>query len=133
VNVAFETISRDLHAGAILVAVIPALLSVSVIQGPSWGWGNPWVGAGFGLAVLLLPMLGRRSATARYPALDPALLRIRQFRVINAASLLFATAFNGTLLANIVFLHRAWWILGAIGLASGLVLLLPQLTPRPAG
>jgi len=35
-----------------------------------WGWDNPWVVAGFGLAALLLPVLGRRSATARYPALD---------------------------------------------------------------
>jgi hypothetical protein len=26
--------------------------------------------------------------------------------------------------------HRAWWVLGAIGLASGLVLLSPRLTPR---
>src|ERR1044072_4357073 len=49
-------------AGALLVAAIPALLSFSVIQGPSWGWDDPWV-----VAVLLLPVLGRRSATARFP------------------------------------------------------------------
>jgi len=95
-------------AGALLVAVIPALLSFSVIQGPSWGWGNPWVIAGFGLAVLLVPVLIRRSATARYPALDLVLFRVRQFRLINAASLLFATAFYGMLLANIVFLQAGW-------------------------
>jgi EmrB/QacA subfamily drug resistance transporter len=95
-------------AGALLVAVIPALLSFSVIQGPSWGWDNPWVVAGFGLAVLLVPVLGWRSATARYPALDLELLRIRQFRLVNAASLVFATAFYGMLLANIVFLQAVW-------------------------
>jgi EmrB/QacA subfamily drug resistance transporter len=95
-------------AGAVLVAVIPALLSFSVIQGPSWGWDNPWVVAGFGLAALLLPVLGWRSATARYPVLDLELLRIRQFRLVNAASVLFATAFYGMLLANIVFLQTVW-------------------------
>jgi EmrB/QacA subfamily drug resistance transporter len=95
-------------AGALLVAVIPALLSFSVIQGPSWGWSNPWVVAGFGLAALLLPVLGWRSATARHPALDLGLLRIRQFRLINAAALLFATAFYAMLLANIVFLQTIW-------------------------
>ena len=63
---------------------------------------------GFGLAVLLLPVLGRRSATARYPALDLARLKIREYRLINAASLLFATAFYGMLLANIVFLQAVW-------------------------
>jgi MFS family permease len=98
--------SRD--PGALLVAVIPALLSFSVIQGPAWGWDDPWVVAGFGLAALLLPVLGWRSATARYPALDLELFRIRQFRLINAASLLFATAFYGMLLANIVFLQAVW-------------------------
>jgi EmrB/QacA subfamily drug resistance transporter len=95
-------------AGALLVAVIPALLSFSVIQGPSWGWDNPWVVSGFGFAALLLPVLGWRSATARNPVLDLELLRTRQFRLINAASLLFATAFYGMLLANIVFLQAVW-------------------------
>ena len=37
-------------AGSLLIAAIPALLSFSVIEGPSWGWDNPWVLAGFGLA-----------------------------------------------------------------------------------
>ena len=94
--------------GALLLALIPALLSFSVIEGPSWGWGDPWVVAGFGLAALLLPVLGWRSATARHPALDLDLLRISQFRLINAAALLFAIAFYGMLLANIVFLQTVW-------------------------
>ena len=95
-------------AAVLLVAAIPALLSFSVIEGPSWGWDNPWVVAGFGLAALLLPLLGWRSATARYPALDLQLWRIPQFRMVNAASLLFAIAFYGMLLANIVFLQAVW-------------------------
>ncbi|HEV8561053.1 MAG TPA: hypothetical protein VGR06_32395 [Actinophytocola sp.] len=65
--------------GALLVAAIPALLSFSVIEGPAWGWDNRWVVAGFGLAALLLPVLGWRSATARNPALDLELFRIRQY------------------------------------------------------
>jgi hypothetical protein len=39
------------------------------------------------------------------PGAGPRLLRIRQYRLVNAASLLFATAFYGLLLANIVFLQ----------------------------
>jgi MFS family permease len=125
-------------AGALLVAVIPALLSFSVIQGPSWGWGNPWVLACFGLAVLLVPVLGWRSATARYPALDLALLRIRQFSLVNAASLLFATAFYGMLLANIVFLQAVWHysvLKAALASAPGpiMVIVLARLAARTAG
>jgi EmrB/QacA subfamily drug resistance transporter len=125
-------------AGALLVAVIPALLSFSVIQGPSWGWDNPWVLAGFGLAALLLPVLARRSATARNPALDLELFRIRQFRLINAASLLFATAFYGMLLANIVFLQAVWHysvLAAALASAPGplMVAVLARFAGRLAG
>lgn len=95
-------------AGALLVALIPALLSFSVLEGPSWGWDDPWVVAGFALAALLVPVLGWRSSRARYPALDLTLLRIRQYRLLNVASLLFAIAFYGLLLANIVFLQAVW-------------------------
>jgi len=121
-------------AGVLLIAAIPALLSFSVIQGPSWGWDNPWVLAGFGLAALMLPALGWRSATARYPALDLALLRIRQYRLINAASLLFATAFYGMLLANIVFLQAVWHysvLQAALASAPGPIMV--ALLARPAG
>lgn len=121
-------------AGALLVAVIPALLSFSVIEGPTRGWDNPWVLAGFGLAALLLPVLGRRSTTARHPALDPALLRIRQFRLVNAASLLFAIAFYGMLLANIVFLQAVWHysvLQAALAVAPGPLVV--AVLARPAG
>jgi EmrB/QacA subfamily drug resistance transporter len=125
-------------AGALLVAAIPALLSFAVIQGPSWGWDNPWVVAGFALAALLLPLLGWRSATARYPALDLQLLRIRRFGLINAASLLFATAFYGMLLANIVFLQAVWdysVLRAALASVPGplMVVVLARLAGRAAG
>ncbi len=125
-------------AGALLLAIIPALVSFSVIEGPAWSWDNPWVVAGFGLAVLLLPVLGWRSAAAHYPALDLELFRIGQFRLINAASLLFATAFYGMLLANIVFLQTVWHysvLRAALASAPGplLVALVARLAGRLSG
>jgi EmrB/QacA subfamily drug resistance transporter len=125
-------------SGALLVALIPALLSFSVIEGPSWGWDDPWVLAGFALAALLVPVLGWRSAAARYPALDLALLRIRQYRLVNAASLLFAIAFYGLLLANIVFLQAVWHysvLRAALASAPGplIVALLARFAGRLAG
>jgi EmrB/QacA subfamily drug resistance transporter len=125
-------------AGALLVAVIPALLSFSVIEGAAWGWEDPWVVAGFAIAALLLPVLGWRSTTARHPALDVELFRIRQFRLVNAASLLFATAFYGMLLANIVFLQTVWHysvLRAALASAPGplLVAVLARFAGRMAG
>jgi MFS family permease len=90
--------------------------------------------AGFALAAMLLPVLGRRSATARYPALDLGLLRIRQYRMVNAASLLFATAFYGLLLANIVFLQAVWhYSVLKAALASAPGPLMVAVLARPAG
>jgi EmrB/QacA subfamily drug resistance transporter len=94
--------------GTLLVAAVPALLSFAIIEGPSWGWSSPLVVAGFVGGVVLLPVFWWRSATAARPAVDLALFRVRQFRVVNAATLIFAAAFYGMLLSNTVFLQTAW-------------------------
>jgi EmrB/QacA subfamily drug resistance transporter len=107
--------SRDPHAagipdpvGVLLVAAVPALLSFGIIEGPDWGWTDPWVVGAFVLAALLLPTFVWRSATAARPVMDLALFRVRQFRLTNAATLLFATAFYGMLLGNVIFLQTEW-------------------------
>ena len=40
--------------------------------------------------------------------MDLSLFAVRQFRVVNVATLVFATAFYGMLLGNVVFLQTAW-------------------------
>jgi EmrB/QacA subfamily drug resistance transporter len=95
-------------AGTLLIAAIPALLSFAIIEGPSWGWSSPRVVAGFALGAMLLPVFVWRSATAARPAIDLALFRVRQFRLVNAATLLFAAAFYGMLLGNTLFLQTVW-------------------------
>ena len=95
-------------AGTLLVAAIPALLSFAIIEGPSWGWSSPWVVTGFAAAAGLLPVFLWRSATAARPAMDLALFKVRQFRLVNAATLLFAAAFYGMLLSNTLFLQTVW-------------------------
>jgi EmrB/QacA subfamily drug resistance transporter len=107
--------SRDPHAagvpdpiGVLFVAAIPALLSFAIIEGPSWGWSDPRVVIGFVLTALLLPAFVWRSSAAAQPVMDLALFKVRQFRLTNAATLLFATAFYGMLLSNIIFLQTEW-------------------------
>lgn len=107
--------SRDPNAsgvpdplGALLVAVIPALLSFSLIEGPSRGWSDTWVVSGFVGAALALPVFLWRTSRAARPVMDLALFKERQFREINVATLLFSTAFFGLLLANLIFLQTEW-------------------------
>jgi EmrB/QacA subfamily drug resistance transporter len=107
--------SKDMHAvglpdplGVLLVAAMPAALSLAIIEGPTWGWSDPRVIGAFLLAVLLLPVFVIRTRASTRPVMDFALFRVRQFSVINAASLIFSSAFYGQLLANIIFLQTVW-------------------------
>ncbi|MEV6008568.1 MFS transporter [Streptomyces sp. NPDC051976] len=107
--------SRDPHAeglpdpaGVLLVAAMPALLSLAIIEGPSWGWSDPRVVAAFALSAALLPVFLWRSAAAAHPVMDLALFKVRQFRLVNAATLVFSSAFYGMLLSNIIFLQTEW-------------------------
>ena len=106
---------RDPHArglpdplGVLLIGLIPAALSLAIIEGPKWGWADPRVLGAFALAVLLLPVFVLRSRLAAEPVLDLSLFKVPQFRLVNAATLLFAAAFYGGLLSNILFLQTVW-------------------------
>ncbi|HEV2634669.1 MAG TPA: MFS transporter [Actinocrinis sp.] len=94
--------------GALLIAAVPALLSLAVIEGPSWGWSDPRVIAAFAGSAALFPVFLWRSSTAARPVMDLALFQDRQFRLTNAATLLFASAFYGMLLSNVIFLQTVW-------------------------
>jgi EmrB/QacA subfamily drug resistance transporter len=107
--------SRDPHAsgvpdllGTALVALVPALLSYAIIEGPTRGWSDPWVVTGFIGAALAFPAFLWRTSKAPRPVMDLALFKERQFRDVNIATLLFSTAFFGLLLANLIFLQSVW-------------------------
>jgi len=107
--------SRDPHAAGVpdpigigLVAGIPALLSYAIIEGPGRGWADSWVIGAFVATAALLPAFLWRTSKAAQPVMDLALFRVRQFRLVNAATMLFATAFYGMLLANVIFSQTVW-------------------------
>ena len=107
--------SRDPNAtgvpdplGIVLVALVPALLSFSIIEGPKWGWTDARVIAGFVLGVAVIPAFFWRTRRAAHPVVDLALYKDRQFGLVNAASLLFGTGFFAMLLANQLFLQSVW-------------------------
>jgi EmrB/QacA subfamily drug resistance transporter len=106
---------RDPHAeglpdvlGVLMIAAVPAALSFAIIEGPRWGWSDGRVIGGFVLSAVLLPLFLLRCRAVLHPAIDLTLFRVRQFRLVNAATLVFAAAFYGTLLSNIIFLQTVW-------------------------
>jgi len=132
--------SRDQRAdglpdplGVVLVAAIPALLSFAIIEGPAWGWSDPWVIGGLVLSAVLLPAFLWRSSAAAQPVMDLDLFRVRQFRLANAATLLFSIAFYGLMLGNIIFLQTVWhYSVLTAALASTPGPLVVTLVARPA-
>lgn len=120
--------------GTALVAAIPALLSLSLLQGPYWGWSDPRVIGGFVLGFVLLPVFLWRCSTAANPVMDLALFKERQFLLVNAGTLLFATAFFGLLLSGVVFLQTDWHysaLRSALATVPGPLVVI--LLARPAG
>jgi len=124
--------------GIALIAAVPAVLSYSIVEGPTAGWSSPAIIGGFVLAAVLLPVFLWRTARASNPVMDFSLFRNRQFRLINAATLFFAVAFYGMLLSNVVFLQTVWHysvLRAALASAPGplVVALLARTTSKLAG
>jgi len=120
--------------GTLLVAAIPALLSLALIEGPYWRWSDPRVVGGFVLGFVLLPVFLWRSAATANPVMDLALFKDRRFRLVNASTLLFATAFFGVLLSGVVFLQTEWHysaLRSALATVPGPLVVI--LLARPAG
>ncbi|GAA3438251.1 MFS transporter [Kutzneria kofuensis] len=119
--------------GAVLIAAVPAALSLAIVEGPSWGWSDPRVIAAFVVATALFPVFLWRTRAAARPVMDLALFKVRQFRLVNAASLVFSVAFYGVILSNIVFLQTVWhYPVLTAALAAAPSPILTMIVARPA-
>ncbi len=94
--------------GAALVAAAIAVLSLALVEGNAWGWRSQREIAAVALAVVLAPLIARRSSRHAVPVLDPALLRDRRFVIAGLGALLFSLGFFAVLLGNVLFLSGVW-------------------------
>jgi EmrB/QacA subfamily drug resistance transporter len=94
--------------GALIFALATGLLVLGIVKGGDWGWSNWRVLSSWGAALVLGALFVRRCARRREPLIDLALLRIRNFSVANAATLIAAAGFFGYTLCNVLFLTEIW-------------------------
>jgi EmrB/QacA subfamily drug resistance transporter len=94
--------------GAVLVTLAVGALSLGIVEGTDWGWGDPRIVGAFATAAVLIPVVVLRAARHPAPVIDLALFRVRSFAVANVASILFATAFSAMLLSGVLFLTGVW-------------------------
>ncbi|PKV81733.1 MFS transporter [Nocardia fluminea] len=105
-----------LGAGALIGAV--GSLILAVVQGPEWGWSSTGVLAAFGVALVLGVVFAVSSARHHSPIVDPALLRVPNFVLAGANSLVFQIAFAGMLLSVTLWAQNVWeWSALRTGLA----------------
>jgi NTE family protein len=85
-----------------------ALLSLIVVQGNTWGWTAPKIVVPAVIAVVLAALFARRSSHHPAPVLEPALLRLRTYRVSIGVSTLVSMAMMANLVMQAQFLQKAW-------------------------
>ena len=109
--------------GAALLALGIGVLTLAIVKGPDWGWGDPRVIGSFAAAVALIAAFVVRSARHHAPVIELPLLRIRSFSLANLTTMVFFAGFGAMLLAGVLLLTEVW---GYSALKAGFAL-----TPGP--
>jgi EmrB/QacA subfamily drug resistance transporter len=124
---------QDFIGVGLLTAGI-ALVALALTQGPDWGWGDVRVAGSLAAAAVLMAAFGAHLRRRRSHPDGLALLGRRSVRVANAALLLFAAAFFGKILTDVLFLTSIWhYSLLTTGAAITPGPLITALLAKPAG
>ncbi|MDQ2939462.1 MAG: MFS transporter [Actinomycetota bacterium] len=94
--------------GTAMLAVAVGCAALGIVQGQSWGWGSARILASFGAAATLGAGFIWRSLSHPWPAVELHLFRRRAFAAANAGTILFAAAYYGAILTNVLFLTSVW-------------------------
>jgi NTE family protein len=97
----------DLRGAALLVISL-GLLTLGVVQGPTWGWTSVGVLAALIFSVVTAIGCVWSSVQHRFPILDHALLRQRAFAVANTATLVASAGWYAYMLAHVLWLRYVW-------------------------
>jgi EmrB/QacA subfamily drug resistance transporter len=94
--------------GAAMLALGIALLTLGIVKGPDWGWGDGRDLAAFAAAAVLVAGFVFRSARHHAPVIELPLLRVRSFALANLATLVFFAGFGAMLLSGVLLLTELW-------------------------
>jgi EmrB/QacA subfamily drug resistance transporter len=107
--------ARDRDNGAVpdvigtsLLAVGVGAIALGIVKSSTWTWSSDRTIASIGVGLALLAAFAVRCSRVAAPTLELGLFRIRSFALANVAMTVFAAAFYGMLLANVLFLTGHW-------------------------
>ena len=93
---------------AILITAGVGALTLGLVEGGSWGWGDPRTIGVLVLACALLTLFALRTARHHNPLIDRALFRVRAFTGASAVAVLFSIAFGAMLLSRVLWAQDVW-------------------------
>src|ERR1700751_5757927 len=88
-------IARPDALSALLITGGVGALTLGLVQGGTWGWGNART-------------VGLLAARAENPLIDRALFRVRPFTGASAVAVLFSMAFGAMLLSRVLWAQDVW-------------------------
>src|SRR5262249_33148411 len=94
--------------GAAMLALGIGLLTLGIVKGPDWGWGDGRDLTAFAAAIALVAGFLFRSARHHAPVIELPMLRVRSFALANLATLVFFAGFGAMLLAGVLLLTEVW-------------------------
>ncbi len=104
--------------GALLITGGVGALTLGLVQGGSWGWGDARTIGVLALAVAGLALFAAHTARHSNPLIDRALFRVRPFTGASAVAVLFSMAFGAMLLSRVLWAQDVWhWSALSTGLS----------------
>jgi EmrB/QacA subfamily drug resistance transporter len=111
-------VPRPSPVGALLVTSGIGLLSLGLVKGDTWGWGDPRTLASLAAALAAIALFAAHTAWDKRPLIDPTLFKLRPFTGASVVAILFSAAFGAMLLSRVLWLQEVWhWSPLATGLA----------------
>ncbi|HTP23972.1 MAG TPA: MFS transporter [Solirubrobacteraceae bacterium] len=93
---------------AVLITGGVGALTLGLVEGGNWGWGDPRTIGVLALACVLLALFALRTARHDNPLIDRALFRVRPFTGASTVALLFSIAFGAMLLSRVLWAQDVW-------------------------
>jgi EmrB/QacA subfamily drug resistance transporter len=106
--------------GSLMVILTIGALSLGLLNGSTWGWGDERVIACWAVAAISAAGLVFSTRRASVPVIEPSMFRSRVFRAANVSAVIAAGIFAMQLLGMSLFLQQSWdWSTTETGLAIG--------------
>ena len=93
---------------ALLITGGVGALTLGLVEGGSWGWGDPRTLGVLLLAAVLLGLFALHTARASNPLIDRALFKVRPFTGASMVAVLFSMAFGAMLLSRVLWAQDVW-------------------------